>query len=226
MSGSNNLINTPIPFIVADGGTGKTSFVAYTPICGGTTSTGAFQSVASLSTSGKALVSSGAGALPTFTTATNTNGIVLQCVQTSVKTLTKYSSSSFTSIGLSASITPGSSSNKVLVLASIVLAGTGTSSGYLAVNLMRGATAICQNTDATVLNCTAVSAFSDGMQTFSIFYIDSPATTSSTTYSIDAACITATGGVPSSILFGINSYNEITTEKVGGASTITVMELS
>lgn len=48
------------------GGTGKTSFTAYAPICGGTTSTGAFQSVASLGTAGQALTSNGPGALPSF----------------------------------------------------------------------------------------------------------------------------------------------------------------
>ena len=54
--------------VVAGGGTGDTSFVAYTPICGGTTTTGALQSVASTGTSGQVLMSNGASALPTFQT--------------------------------------------------------------------------------------------------------------------------------------------------------------
>lgn len=52
--------------LVAGGGTGATSFTAYTPVCGGTTTTGTLQSVASLGTSGQILTSNGAGALPTF----------------------------------------------------------------------------------------------------------------------------------------------------------------
>ena len=52
--------------IVADGGTGVGTFVAYTPICGGTTGTGSLQSVAALGSSGDILTSNGAGALPTF----------------------------------------------------------------------------------------------------------------------------------------------------------------
>ena len=51
---------------VASGGTGATSLTAYAVLCGGTTSTGAVQSVASVGTSGQVLTSNGAGALPTF----------------------------------------------------------------------------------------------------------------------------------------------------------------
>lgn len=54
---------------VADGGTGRSSHTAYAVICGGTTGTGAQQSIASVGTSGQVLTSNGAGALPTFQTA-------------------------------------------------------------------------------------------------------------------------------------------------------------
>lgn len=52
--------------VVAGGGTGVASTTAYAVLCGGTTSTGALQSVASVGTSGQVLTSNGAGALPTF----------------------------------------------------------------------------------------------------------------------------------------------------------------
>lgn len=51
---------------VADGGTGRSSHTAYAVICGGTTATGAQQSIAGVGTSGQVLTSNGAGALPTF----------------------------------------------------------------------------------------------------------------------------------------------------------------
>lgn len=54
---------------VAQGGTGRASSTAYAVICGGTTSTGAQQSIASVGTTGQVLTSNGAGALPTFQTA-------------------------------------------------------------------------------------------------------------------------------------------------------------
>lgn len=51
---------------VADGGTGVSSLTAYAVLCGGTTSTGAVQSIASVGTATHVLTSNGAGALPTF----------------------------------------------------------------------------------------------------------------------------------------------------------------
>jgi hypothetical protein len=55
---------------IANGGTGDTSLTAYAVLCGGTTSTAAIQSIASVGTSGQVLTSNGAGALPTFQTST------------------------------------------------------------------------------------------------------------------------------------------------------------
>lgn len=55
---------------VPDGGTGVASFTAYAPIIGGTTSTGALQSVA-LGTAGFVYTSNGAGAAPTFQNVVN-----------------------------------------------------------------------------------------------------------------------------------------------------------
>jgi len=54
---------------VANGGTGAVSQTAYAVLAGGTTSTGAYQSIASVGTTGQVLTSNGAGALPTFQTA-------------------------------------------------------------------------------------------------------------------------------------------------------------
>jgi len=51
---------------VPAGGTANSSFTAFTPIIGGTTATGALQSVASLGVSGQVLTSNGAGVAPTF----------------------------------------------------------------------------------------------------------------------------------------------------------------
>jgi len=54
------------PQPVVEGGTGVQSATAYAVLTGGTTSTGALQSIASVGTSGQILTSNGAGALPTF----------------------------------------------------------------------------------------------------------------------------------------------------------------
>jgi len=59
------LSGTALP--VANGGTGDTSFTAYAPIAGGTTTTGALQSLSSgMSTAGFVLTSNGTSAAPTW----------------------------------------------------------------------------------------------------------------------------------------------------------------
>ena len=62
--------------VVAGGGTGVTSFTAYSVITGGTSSTGALQNVSGVGTSGQLLVSNGAGALPAWQTVSPTNNIL------------------------------------------------------------------------------------------------------------------------------------------------------
>src|SRR3954465_12062931 len=52
---------------VPNGGTGNTTFTAYSVICAGTTATGTFQNVSGVGTSGQVLTSNGASALPTWT---------------------------------------------------------------------------------------------------------------------------------------------------------------
>ena len=63
------------PQPIVEGGTGVQSTTAYAVLCGGTTSTGALQSIAGVGTSGQVLTSNGAGALPTFQAAGGGGGI-------------------------------------------------------------------------------------------------------------------------------------------------------
>lgn len=82
--------------VVSDGGTGLSSATAYAVLCGGTTSTGALQSIAGVGTSGQVLTSNGAGALPTFQTATGG-------AWTMISTATASSSATVDFTGLSSS---------------------------------------------------------------------------------------------------------------------------
>jgi hypothetical protein len=72
-------LSTPVS--VANGGTGESSLTAYAVLCGGTTSTGAVQSIASVGTSGQVLTSNGAGALPTFQAASGGSAFTTVNVQ-------------------------------------------------------------------------------------------------------------------------------------------------
>lgn len=67
--------------VVAGGGTGNTTFTAYSVICAGTTATGPFQNVSGLGSSGQVLKSNGAGALPTWQT-DSAGSLVLISTQT------------------------------------------------------------------------------------------------------------------------------------------------
>ncbi len=71
--GSGSMSFATLP--VAGGGTGATAQTAYAVLCGGTTSTGAYQSIAGLGSSGQVLTSNGAGALPTFQTLSGTGTV-------------------------------------------------------------------------------------------------------------------------------------------------------
>ncbi len=66
------------PVTVPIGGTGNTTFTAYSVICAGTTATGAFQNVSGVGTSGQVLTSNGAAALPTWQASGAGNGTALQ----------------------------------------------------------------------------------------------------------------------------------------------------
>jgi hypothetical protein len=68
-------VGNPLP--VSSGGTGRATATAYAVVCGGTTATGALQSVASVGTTGQVLTSNGVGALPTMQSAFLTGMIIL-----------------------------------------------------------------------------------------------------------------------------------------------------
>ncbi len=77
-----NSINTELPIEVASGGTGKSSLTAYTPLCGGTTTTAPIQPVASIGSSSEVLTSTGASSLPTFQAGAGAGSMVLIETQT------------------------------------------------------------------------------------------------------------------------------------------------
>lgn len=66
---------------VADGGTGASSFTAYSVVLGGTTSTGPLQNVSGVGTSGQVLTSAGAGAAPTWSAPAAGSGSLIRAPQ-------------------------------------------------------------------------------------------------------------------------------------------------
>lgn len=90
---NDSTIGLTTPLTVPFGGTGNTTFTAYSVITAGTTATGAFQNVSGLGSSGNVLTSAGAGALPTWA-APATSGTV-----TSIATTSPITGGTITSTG-------------------------------------------------------------------------------------------------------------------------------
>ena len=135
-----------------------------------------------------------------LTNGTNTNfpaGSVLQVVNATYSTETTIISTSYTNTGLSASITPSSTSNKILVIVGqTIIASRTTASQLGSVNLVRGATQVMEITRALGLEAGNGSGGSyTNFGTIGFSYLDSPSTTSSTTYKTQAkASSTANSG--------------------------------
>jgi hypothetical protein len=118
-------------------------------------------------------------------------GKLLQVVQ-AIKTDTfSTSTASYTDItGLSVSITPSSTSSKILILAQISYSGEANL--YAHGRIVRGSTSIFEGnsdgasrTESTVaLSYPSSANATDKSSNASIVYLDSPSTTSSTTYKI------------------------------------------
>lgn len=92
--------------VVAGGGTGNTTFTAYSVLCAGTTATGAFQNVSGVGTAGQVLQSNGAGMLPSWATIPGATSAALTRVDDTNVTLT-LGGSPTTALLTATSITAG-----------------------------------------------------------------------------------------------------------------------
>lgn len=106
-------------------------------------------------------------------------GKVLQVVQGTYATATLTTSSTFANTGLTASITPTASTSKILVMVNhAVQRSAGSAGSRMSLKLVRNSTDIA--TAIAQLGYTATD-LRQGLS-FAYSYLDSPATTSSTTY--------------------------------------------
>ena len=126
--------------------------------------------------------------IPSGATLTNSGtatgfGKILQVVQANKSDMASSTSQTFADIsGLSVDITPSSTSSKVLVS---FFAQVSTNNHDAQIKLLRDSTAIvgtgASNTNATV---NARTYQGDIINTFGTMYLDSPSTTSATTYKL------------------------------------------
>lgn len=136
---------------------------------------------------------------------------ILQVVSASTSTEVASATATHADTGLTATITPQSSSSKILVYVAHPQSYKDTGNGFNSMNLriMRGATNI--QTVATVAGFTG--SVSDNVFGITGVVLDSPATTSATTYKTQFA--SAFGGSSVKVQFGS-----------AGTSTIILMEVS
>jgi len=169
-----------------------------------------------------------------LTSATTTGfpaGSVIQVVSATKTDTLSTSSTSYTDItGLSVSITPTSASSKILIIYSVNV-GWDQYRG-LQLRLMRDSTAICIGDAAGSRTRSSNTTFADTTWTFdtramwclSNNFLDSPSTTSATTYKLQIGAI---GEVDGTNVYVNRSSTDGDSSVYGRtASTITVMEIA
>jgi len=131
-------------------------------------------------------------------------GTVLQVVNARFTAQNTTTSTSFTATNITASITPSSSSNRILILVS--------GGGWIVPTTNTFYTTIARNT--TVLSgSSGLSGIygNDGTAFIGFSYVDSPATTSSTSYTV---------------YFRVSGGTGRMTEETNGTSSITLLEIA
>ena len=146
--------------------------------------------------------------VPAWSTAASGGGKVLQVVNATYGTQVDSSSSTFADTNLTATITPTLASSKILVLVNQSGCGKETNNTSAGIKLLRGATDLI-TIDPTA--GTTASAVRVMVGSVSACYLDTPNTTSATTYKTQ---------------FNSNSNNATASVQFANAvSTITLMEI-
>lgn len=153
----------------------------------------------------------------------NIPGHVVQVVEGAVTGSSSTSSTTFSDTGLSASITPKSASNKILVrMDAYAFNGTSGHNNFLMLvrdttPIGRGGTGTSNNDTASAFTIASPSAINGREGSFSISVFDSPATTSQVTYKIRFRCETGSDTA---------YFNYINNASTRPRSTITLMEIA
>jgi hypothetical protein len=135
-------------------------------------------------------------------------GAVLQVVNATYSTEVSTTGGTYIDTGLTATITPSSASNKILVIVDQVGLAKAAGNGGLYLQLLRGSSSISVLCTNDVYTGTALALRVAGVGTN---YLDSPSTTSATTYKTQ-----------------FYAFNSITAyvQQAGSTSTITLMEIA
>jgi hypothetical protein len=136
-------------------------------------------------------------------------GKILQVVTATYATSTTSSSNVYADTGLTVSITPSSTSSKILVMVSQNGCVKTSSDTELALRLVRGATELCI---FAIQGGITGSSATNGFGSCSHVFLDTPATTSSTTYKTQ--------------MRSVSNSAAVNTQSNSTQSSICVMEIS
>ena len=150
-----------------------------------------------------------AGALPSTVIGA---GAVLQVVSNTFATATSTTSTSYQASGLTLSITPTSATSKILITGAVPYDVYGGSNNQATLALYKGATNLMTNGFAIIASGGSAELQSGSM---AVNFLDSPATTSSTTYTIYFRVSPTAGGTPTARIF-VDNYT----------GTLTAMEIA
>jgi hypothetical protein len=139
----------------------------------------------------------------------NRAGNILQVVNGTYSVSTSSSSSTYADTGLTATITPTSSSSKILVLVNQVGCSKNTGNTGSNLRLLRGSTPLITFEAEGAFTGTTTQ---NSVGSCSTCYLDSPATTSATTYKTQ---FTSGSGIAQTVV-----------QASGGTSTITLLEVA
>ena len=183
--------------------------------------------------SGQILTSAGAGAVPSFQTPAG-GGKILQVVSLHEDDHSTHSNTNVDSAAtvLSQAITPSASSSKILIMGGVQV-NTNTGVHYYGLQIFRGSTHIGEG-DASTWN-SGVGEMHTGKSYNSFYYpeeklsfcfVDSPSTTSATTYNIKCFANSFSGGLANNTLI-VNGagYNYNTKETGICSSNLILMEI-
>lgn len=166
----------------------------------------------SITLSAPAVAGTNTLSLPALTGTVLTNktaGVVLQVVNSSSSTLNSSNSSTYANSNLAASITPTSATSKILATVFVTGCKKQTNNTYLGLQLDRnGTNVISFELEGGYDNTSGINEFGACGTTI----LDSPATTSTLTYTVKLASIT--------------NVNNVSFNNSGSTSTITLMEIA
>jgi hypothetical protein len=142
-------------------------------------------------------------------------GKVLQVVSADITTAATITSTSYTDSNITLNITPTSATSKILAIVTMNFRADSSSGGEIitSAQLLRGATVIGTAGQVGGYEISSTASYNNFYQNASYTYLDSPATTSATTYKIQGKVNSAANG--RTLRFQVSGPSSITLLEIG-----------